>query len=133
MNHAILLGDSVFDNARYVPFREDAVEEQLRRRLHGWRVTLLAQDGATTGEIGRQLERLPEAATHLVLGVGGNNALDFSGFIRQDSASSMADALNKLEEIRTQFVRDYRQSLRSVVAQGKPTAVCTIYDAIPDL
>ncbi len=39
MSHVVLLGDSNFDNARYVP-GEPAVVEQLRRSLpRGWHAT----------------------------------------------------------------------------------------------
>ena len=36
--------------------------------------TLLAVDGAIASDVRRQLERLPEDATHLVVSVGGNDA-----------------------------------------------------------
>ena len=46
MGHIVLLGDSIFDNARYVPDRPPVIE-QLRRSLPpGWRASLLAADGA---------------------------------------------------------------------------------------
>ena len=42
----VLLGDSIFDNAAYVPGRP-AVIDQVRNRLRqGWRATLLARDGS---------------------------------------------------------------------------------------
>src|SRR5262249_20871634 len=45
MSHVVLLGDSIFDNDRYVP-GDPSVIKHLRRALpHGWRATLLAGDG----------------------------------------------------------------------------------------
>jgi hypothetical protein len=42
MSHVVLLGDSIFDNARYVPGRP-AVIEQVRQALpRHWQATLLA-------------------------------------------------------------------------------------------
>src|SRR5918996_5903451 len=75
MPHLVLLGDSVFDNARYVS-KGHSVIEQLRNQLPaGWNATLLAVDGHVTSDIARQLERLPKDATHLLVSSGGNDAL----------------------------------------------------------
>src|SRR6476659_6170002 len=83
MGHVVLLGDSIFDNARYVPDRPPVIE-QLRRSLPvGWRATLLAVDGHVTNDVERQLCRLPADATHLVVSVGGNDALAESGILRE--------------------------------------------------
>jgi hypothetical protein len=47
-NHVVLLGDSIFDNATYVP-GELPVIDQLRQNLpKGWQATLAAVDGDTT-------------------------------------------------------------------------------------
>jgi len=74
MSHVILLGDSIFDNARYVPDRP-AVIEQLRQALPpGWRATLLAVDGHITEDVARQLSRLPVDASHLVVTGGAKIA-----------------------------------------------------------
>src|SRR5216110_2258024 len=58
VSHVVLLGDSIFDNASYVP-GGPAVVEQLRGKVQrGWRATLLAVDGAVCGSVGSQLRRL---------------------------------------------------------------------------
>jgi hypothetical protein len=70
MGHVVLLGDSIFDNARYVPGRPPVVE-QLRRYLPpGWRASLLAVDGHGTADVPSQLARLPADATHLFVSTG---------------------------------------------------------------
>ena len=75
MPHLALLGDSIFDNAAYTSGGPD-VAAQVRKHLPpDWSVSLLAVDGAMTGNIPDQMQRLPKEATHLVLSVGGNNAL----------------------------------------------------------
>jgi len=127
MGHVVLLGDSVFDNAAYVAGGPDVVR-QLRERLPaGWRATLNAVDGAVIGGVERQLGRLPPDASHLVVSVGGNDALGNAGIL-EAGARSVAEVLDRLASIRDQFERDYRAMLRHVAARGRPTAVCTIYD-----
>ena len=75
VGHVVLLGDSVFDNKAYVAGGPDVVT-QLRARLPaGWRASLAAVDGAVTADVARQLGRVPHGATHLVVSVGGNDAL----------------------------------------------------------
>jgi hypothetical protein len=132
MSHVILLGDSIFDNAVYVPGRPPVIE-QLRSWLPaGWRATLLAVDGAVTTSVLRQLERLPGDASHLVISAGGNDALGFSGLV-SDLSSSAAGGFQRLAEAQAEFQRDYREMLRAVQEENLPTVLCTIYDAIPDL
>lgn len=133
MGHVVLLGDSIFDNARYVP-GGPAVIEHLRSALPtGWRATLLAIDGAVAADVPAQLDRLPADATHLVVSAGGNNALDSGGTIMREAAASVAEVLTRLGAIRAEFQREYRDMLGRVRATGRPTAVCTVYDSIPGL
>jgi|SRR5579884_2415386 len=133
MNHVFLLGDSIFDNGRYVPGGPSVIEHLHRCLPSGWRATLLARDGAGTAEISRQLDQLPAEATHIVLSVGGNDALDYSGLLLHEPAHSFAEVLSRLSEIQEQFQSDYRRVLEHVLTHDKPTAVCTIYDAIPGI
>lgn len=127
MIHVILLGDSVFDNAAYVG-RDPDVRRQLEQMLpQGFKATLLARDGAVIGEIGSQLRWLRSDATHLVISVGGNDALRHSGVL-ESSALSVGDALTKLAEIADGFGRAYGSMLNEVSRFGIPIAVCTIYE-----
>jgi hypothetical protein len=128
MGHIVLLGDSVFDNGVYVKPGEPDVVRQLRERLPtDWRATLAAVDGAVTGSVLGQLGRLPPDATHLMVSVGGNDALRQQDIIDLRVAS-VAEALLRLAEVRVEFARDYRAMLDAVLGRGLPTAVCTIYD-----
>jgi hypothetical protein len=127
VTHAVLLGDSIFDNAAYVGGGPDVVR-QLRSRLpQGWRATLCAVDGAVTSDVLRQLERVPADATHLVISVGGNDALGHSHVLDQ-GARSMAEAILRLALIGEEFDRNYGAMLETVLRVGLPTGVCTIYD-----
>lgn len=127
MRHIVLLGDSVFDNAAYVAGGPDVIE-QLRERLPaGWRATLRAVDGSVIGSVERQLHLLPPKPSHLVISVGGNDALRQAGVL-DESARSVADALDRLAGIRDQFAQEYAAMLNGVLGRGLPTAVCTIYE-----
>jgi hypothetical protein len=127
MSHVVLLGDSIFDNAAYVRGGPDVIR-QLREVLPaGWKATLAAMDGAVTASVPRQLQGLPPDASHLVISVGGNDALGNIGVL-DDASRSIADALNRLAGIGDAFERGYRAMLDLVLARARPTAVCTIYD-----
>lgn len=128
MNHLVLLGDSIFDNAAYVSGGPDVVA-QLRAVLpRDGRATLLARDGAVTEGVREQAARVPPDATHLVVSVGGNDALGQAGVLDQ-GASSVAEALDRVASIRGRFHAVYAAMLDAVLARGLPVAVCTIYDA----
>ncbi len=132
MSHIVLLGDSIFDNAVYVPGRPPVIE-QLRSWLPpGWRATLLAADGAVTDSVPRQLAELPSDATHLAISVGGNDALGYSGIV-YDETSTAAEGFQLLAEAHFKFRQDYQAMLRAVLEEQKPTLVCTIYDSVPGL
>jgi GDSL-like Lipase/Acylhydrolase family len=127
MNHVVLLGDSIFDNAAYVAGGPDVVA-QLRHHLPpGWAASLRAVDGAVTRDVEHQIRGLPPDGSHLVVSVGGNDALGQAGVI-EEGARSMAEALARLAAIRDRFATDYRAMLEAVLGHGLPTAVCTIYD-----
>jgi GDSL-like Lipase/Acylhydrolase family len=132
MNHVVLLGDSIFDNASYVPGGPSVIEHLRRILPKDWRATLLAVDGDTTREVAAQLQSLPSDATHLIVSVGGNDALIHRGtlYAEMESPNEMTE---RLADVHEEFRRDYRRMLEGVYQHGKPTTVCTIYDAIPSL
>jgi hypothetical protein len=132
MAHVILLGDSIFDNARYVPGQPPVID-QLRQALPpGWQVSLLAVDGHTTEDVANQLTGLPPGATHLVVSAGGNDALGEISILRE-TARTVGEAFGIFHRVRARFRESYRAMLRVLLALEKPIAVCTVYDAIPGL
>ncbi len=128
MAHVVLLGDSIFDNAAYVPGQPDVVKQVRAKLPGGWRATLAAVDGAVTRGVERQLARVPADATHLVVSVGGNDALQSSHLFRQP-ARLVGEAVARLGEVRDRFADEYRAMLDAVSAKGLPVVLCTIYDA----
>jgi len=127
MNHVVLLGDSIFDNAAYVAGGPDVVA-QLRALLpSGWRATNRAIDGDVIAGVARQLRDVPADATHLAVSVGGNDALGWAGVL-EERAGTVGAGLERLTEVRDAFRRDYAAMLDAVAARRLPFAVCTIYD-----
>ncbi|HEY2186683.1 MAG TPA: SGNH/GDSL hydrolase family protein [Xanthobacteraceae bacterium] len=127
MKHVVLLGDSIFDNAAYVGSDPDVVRQVRQLLPEGWRATLNARDGSVIADIPAQLRVLPPDATHLVISMGGNDALLQSGVL-QEAADSVADAIEKLAAVRESFQRAYAAMLEHALTRGLPTAVCTIYE-----
>ena len=130
--HLILLGDSTLDNKSYTHGGlavEDHIEAQLEEEFA---VTLLAQDGDVTSGIVRQLKHLPSSATHLVLSVGGNDALGHISVFERPTLDVFG-ALSQLTHILDGFQEHYRNCLAQVLEHSLPTLVCTIYNgAFPD-
>ena len=126
--HVVLLGDSIFDNKRYVGDGPDVIEELKGDLPAGWTASLNAIDGSTTQDIAGQIKRLPPDATHLVVSVGGNDALKHKDML-EEKASSVAGVLDRLGKIRGEFQANYRAMLDVVLATKLPAAVCTIYEA----
>ena len=127
MPHLVLLGDSIFDNGAYTNGGPDIVSHVRGLLPPGWHATLLAVDGATTDRVGDQLDRVPRDATHLVLSVGGNNALLYLSFLKM-SVSSLEQAVQALAEIAAEFEACYRPAVVACLRAGVPLAVCTIYN-----
>lgn len=125
MPRVVLLGDSIFDNGAYVSGGPD-VATQLRAALgQPWKVTLAAVDGAEMEDVGRQLRDVPDEATHLVLSVGGNDALRHVDLLE---AGPGADVLARLAEAAADFGPRYDAVLAHVHRRGLPLLACTIFE-----
>ena len=127
MPHLVLIGDSIFDNAAYTGGGPDVVSQVRGLLAHGWEATLLARDGSTTDDVADQLGRLPTQATHLVLSVGGNNALMHQRIL-EAPVSSMAASIEALADIASDFERRYRLAIAACLDTALPLTVCTIYN-----
>jgi GDSL-like Lipase/Acylhydrolase family len=123
----VLLGDSIFDNTTYTRGEPDVVTH-LRSMLPGdWRATLLAVDGSTTKDITGQISRVSPEASHLVVSIGGNDALANIDLI-VPPADGAQKALMLLPARVEDFERSYRAALAATLELGLPTTVCTIYN-----
>jgi hypothetical protein len=127
MPHVVLFGDSIFDNGAYTAGGPDVIT-QLRGELPpGWKASLLALDGATTRDIATQVRRLPADASHLVVSMGGNDALFHAGLLNT-AVNSSAVALHLLAEAVQGFAASYRAALEALRRPGLPLTLCTIYN-----
>ena len=125
--HIALLGDSIFDNASYTAGAPDVIA-QLRAGLpRGWRASLFAVDGSTTQDLAAQIARVPADVTQVVVSIGGNDALLNSDLLNLP-VSSTAQALDIFGERAIRFRSSYARALDAVLALGRRSSVCTIYE-----
>lgn len=132
MKHVVLMGDSIFDNVAYVEGGPSVIDQLRSEFSTGDIATLLAVDGDTTFDVSAQIHRVPSTATHLVLSVGGNDALRQIDTL-QTPARTVYKALETFANIVGKFNSDYRHMLNQVMAMEKPLMLCTIYDCVPGL
>ena len=128
MSHVVLLGDSIFDNQSYVGAGPDVISQVRALLAPDWSATLLAVDGHVTRDVGeRQLKRIPDDASHLVVSAGGNDALSQASVL-QEPAGSVGEALHRLAVACQGFEEIYGEMIHAILSRGLPTALCTIYD-----
>ena len=132
MPHIVLLGDSILDNRSYTNGGPDVLSQVRNLLDKDWRVTLLAIDGSVTTNVAGQMACLPRDASHLVLSVGGNDAI-MSADILNKPVSSTSQAILELAGVAEAFEFRYREALQVCNNPGLPLCVCTIYDGnFPD-
>jgi hypothetical protein len=132
MAHIVLLGDSIFDNGRYVLGEPDVITQVRELAPAGWKASLLAVDGSMTDDIPGQVRRVPGEASHLVLSVGGNDALMNADILRAP-AESIAHALGALRDVSQKFEEKYRRAVDACRQLRLPLTICTIYNGwFPD-
>jgi hypothetical protein len=127
MNHVVLLGDSIFDNAAYVNGGTD-VHGHLKQILpHDWHISLLAKDGSVTRGVTLQCDQIPATATHLIISSGGNDALAQIGILNE-SADSVAEVLTKMARIGDSFQQHYHNLIKRALTLKLPIVLCSIYN-----
>lgn len=132
MPHVAILGDSIFDNAAYTAGGPSVIDHLRAVLPADWSADLLAVDGSTTEDVPDQLAKLPSGATHLVLSVGGNNAL-LHAEILEAPVSSSAEAYLLLGRTAEVFRAQYANLIESCLSRALPLVVCTIYNGnFPD-
>ena len=132
MNHIILLGDSIFDNAGYVGSGESVIEQLQDKTHNDCKATLLAVDGDVTSDVYAQLKMIPEDATHAFLSIGGNDALRIANILQQ-STSTVGEAMEVFTEIRLDFQKRYRELIIQTKQKVDQLIICTVHDCVPDI
>ncbi len=122
-----LLGDSVFDNRAYTGTEPDVVAHLRSLLPSGCQASLFAVDGSTTRDLPSQLSGLSPDVTHLVISVGGNDALLNSDLLSRP-VSSTTEALALFGDRVTQFESAYRLAICAARALDRETTTCTIYN-----
>jgi hypothetical protein len=74
-----------------------------------------------------QLTRVPHDASHLIVSIGGNDALQNLDLLAT-RVNSTAEAFEALAEPIALFEQRYRRAIKEVLALRRWTAVCTVYN-----
>jgi hypothetical protein len=127
MAHVVLLGDSIFDNAAYTGGEPDVAAQVSDTLPPGCRVTLLARDGAMIDDVARQVQYIPRDATHVIVSMGGNDALASAPLLNRP-VDTVAEALLLLAEPVARFEAAYLNATRIILEADLPTTLCTIYN-----
>jgi hypothetical protein len=122
-----LVGDSVFDNGSYTGGAPDVATHLGAILPQASRVTLCAVDGTTTLEVARQIAHIPEHTTHVVLSLGGNDAL-MNADLLDSPVRSTAEALDLFRARLDAFEASHRVALEAIGAARRSVTVCTIYN-----
>jgi hypothetical protein len=132
MMHIVLLADSTFDNGCYTNGGPDVISQVRHRLPKGWRASLLAVDGATSEQVPSQLQRVPSDTSHLVLSVGGNDALRNAGILNAP-ANSASQVVAALAEVSLSFEEKYRHAVEACRQLAPFLSLCTLYNgSFPD-
>jgi hypothetical protein len=123
----VLLGDSIFDNRAYTSGAPDVVAHLRELLPAGWRASLCAVDGSTAATLAEQFEGVPSDGSHVVISIGGNDALLNSDLLGT-SVSSTAEALALFGGRTSRFEHAYRAAIDGALAMRRDTTVCTIYN-----
>ena len=102
MKHIVLFGDSIFDNKAYVRGGLDVISHLRQQIPNDWKATLRAVDGCVIENVQQQTLAIPADATHLIVSVGGNDAILNAGILQQPATSS-AEVLDDLADLASTF------------------------------
>ncbi len=126
MAHIVLLGDSIFDNSKYVRPAPDVAPQLQQIMPPRWKASLRAVDGALTSDVPSQIVDLPGDATHLALKVGGNDLLGCAGDLLRQSVSVSSEVFLILARVMCVFESMYRYTIDACLEKGLPLIVCAI-------
>jgi GDSL-like Lipase/Acylhydrolase family len=133
MQHIVLIGDSIIDNAPYVMAGHTVTDYLTRKIDDSIKITRLARDGDVTEGAMEQLSRLPEDCTDIVISVGGNDALKYSSVLNS-KVNTVAEAMDAFACIKEEFKFNYLCVLNEALDnENINVVVMTIYNNVPGL
>ena len=125
--HIVLLGDSVFDNAPYTAGGPAVVDHLNALVREGEEATLLAVDGDCLEDMPSQQGRIPDSATHIIVSIGGNDALGHADLLNAPVRTA-GQGLAVMGGVVDDFAERYRALLGDLCRGFDWLQVCTIYN-----
>src|SRR5262249_16991733 len=116
--HVVLMGDSILDNRAYTRGEPDVATHLSQVLGDSVGVTLCAIDGSTASDLGIQLSKVPANSTHIVVSIGGNDALLNSDLLNTP-VTSTAEALSLFGERIRRFEQEHKRAIDSVLSLGR--------------
>ena len=132
MNKLTMLGDSVFDNKKYIGTEEPDVKDQVKKILDeefaSMDLEFLAEDGAVIERmIKYQIPRIPENTSHLCVSIGGNDLLGLTGLLSMNLGEDFQKNLIVLSKVKERFRGDYGRMIGVLDEIKIPYTVFRIY------
>lgn len=124
VSHVVLFGDAL----GHLPQIRDRGPGHLENRLlpdwkEPWRLTLLRADDVISRS---PLAQLPSDATHVVISIEGNRAIEASGLLKE-RPESYEQALARLSFAADEFEGVLRTLMQAALRTHLPVAVCTMF------
>lgn len=127
MTCVVLVGDSIFDNKAYTNGGPDVTAHLQTMAPSRATVVRCAVDGTTTANVANQYPGIPSEASHVVLSLGGNDAI-LSADLLDSPVRSTGEAFDLFQRHLQPFEIAYRQAVARLVVPQRSLHVCTIYN-----
>ena len=128
----LLMGDSVIDNASWIPKKNLSTPERFAEVFPECHITNVALDGMTIPFMQRdQLDRVDGDFDEVFVSIGGNDLLQVFGFLDLELGTAI-NTFNGFElHARNQFVKNYSLLYKSIKDKFENSnfLFCDIYDA----
>ena len=125
LRHIVLFGDGMNELQRV---QQERGPGGLEGRLlpndpEPWKLTLLSADRVVRRSL---VAEIPHDATHIVISIEGNRAIQNSGLL-QTAPQSYEEALSRLSYAADEFDREVRTLIGAARSAGLPSVVCIMY------
>lgn len=127
MKSIVLIGDGTLDNELYSEGAPSIAEHLGELLPLEWQVSSLAQEGSSLAATAEQIDSIPMHASHLVVSMGGVDALANVDLFTLPIKSA-GEGLDIMGERLDRFEAAYRKTLGELVALRLPVTLCTIYN-----